>query len=488
MPGKRRACPCSRCQDSVVSYNTWKAHAEQMAQGTRARLVTSGDCDYGAMAACSVPDQEEEAEEPEDAVGRGMALDLVELVSRGAATQSGCDGVLKIVHHRLGDVIPAALGVPTSWYKARKRTLEKGVLRHVMRDFCPTCDWLFPVEGAAVRCARCDEDTRYRSGSAKCERQAPYFDIPDLVRRMYDAKVLAGALRYGLNLAPMPQCRVSTRAMYDAYDGTLMAKLFEQPGIERPRTLVFAFSCDGVEIRKKSSYTPIALKCLSLPPKIRGLLASIWLVGCLPPKVKDYKSFLRPVVEAFARHAPGREPIRVHDASRGGAPAEVFVAIAWTVNDIRGVPTTTCGRQPPCYVGPCNMCQVVGMRPNKSPGSIIVPGAVQALGNGTHSHSYTHRTNIRTPTVLQGTQRKPSAVRTAGSLPRAQLSLPSRSCPDPSGEHTLLLFRRAALLRKVAWIQVPLHTRTWIYFHRSCFTGTRIFARCTTSRTSFQTL
>jgi hypothetical protein len=393
-------CPCWKCQDKVVAYNTWKTHAEEMARGERARGVTSADCDYGAMH----QEVSASAQRPPTDIGRALALDVVELVSQGAATQRGCDGMLKVVHTRLADLLPADLGVPTSWHTARKRALEGGVLPHVMRDFCPDCDLLFPEDDRIVRCERCNRDTRYSRGSGKCVRQAPYFSLPGLVQRMYAARLLAMALRYGTRLAPLPSNRHTSREMWDAYDATLLPSLIADLDIDRAVTVLFTLSCDGVEVRKES-LTPLVAKCLSLPPKVRGLLSHMFLLAAFPRRVRDYNSFLRPAVEQFARHAPGREPIRVEDASAGGAAVDVFVAIVWTVNDIRGVPSTTCGRQPPCFVGPCNTCDIAGIRPRcpedtwKMKGSVILPGAVRALGNGANISTIVlilvlYRTNI----------------------------------------------------------------------------------------------
>jgi hypothetical protein len=383
MPGRKRKCPCGICLDKEVTYNTWKTHHGEMATGRRTRRATSA-WQVGADTTHQENPQADggSANEDQSEVGRGMALDLVELVGRGDINQQGLDAVLKVVSTRLGGYLPISLGVPSSWYQARKRAMEGGGITYTIRDFCPVCDFLFPESTAVTRCERCDKSTRVPDGG-KCKRQAPYFHLADLVRRMFLSPVTARALRYGLNTAPMTAEPVREREMCDAFDGSIIPDLVEGNDFDRDSTLFFSFSCDGVEVRKKTSLTPLSCKCLSLPPKLRGLLGSIWLLGFLPPKVKDYKSFLRPVFEQFRKHAPGNEAIVVSDASNNGAVRRVYVVLAWTVNDVRGLPTVTCGHHPPCYIGPCNMCKVQGARPLKMPGSVVLPGAVRALGRGT---------------------------------------------------------------------------------------------------------
>ena len=46
-----------------------------------------------------------------------------------------------------------------------------------------------------------------------------------------------------------------------------------------------------------------------------GLLGSIWLLGYMPPKVRNYQNMLRPLVDMFEKYAPGKDPIVVFDSS-----------------------------------------------------------------------------------------------------------------------------------------------------------------------------
>jgi hypothetical protein len=84
---------------------------------------------------------------------------------------------------------------------------------------------------------------------------------------------------------------------------------------------------------------------------------------------------LQPVVDMFAKFAPGNEPMVVFDSSKK-KEVQKWVVCACLTNDIRGVPNATCGKSPPCLVGSCNMCTVGG---HYHRASTVVPGALWAL-------------------------------------------------------------------------------------------------------------
>jgi hypothetical protein len=139
------------------------------------------------------------------------------------------------------------------------------------------------------------------------------------------------------------------------------------------------------------SYTPIVCEFLNWPPVLRSLLASLWMVGIMPPKVKDYQEMLKPVVEQFAKYAPGPtgEDMHVRDADTDSDRA-MRLMLAKIINDIRAVPCGTCGKHPPCYVGSCNFCKQCGRRIH---GRTVLGGAVRGVGMG-----------IRTYTILSLSQ------------------------------------------------------------------------------------
>ena len=128
------------------------------------------------------------------------------------------------------------------------------------------------------------------------------------------------------------------------------------------------------------SYTPIVGVFLNWPPVLHNLLASMWLFGVMPPKVKDYQQMLLPVVEDFAKYAPGPdgEDLRVYDADTE-EERDNRVVCAEIMNDIRGLPCGTCGAHPPAYVGSCNICKQGGRwKLNR----IVLGGAVRGVGTG----------------------------------------------------------------------------------------------------------
>jgi hypothetical protein len=143
-------------------------------------------------------------------------------------------------------------------------------------------------------------------------------------------------------------------------------------------------------LRVQVSYTPIVGMFLNWPPVLRSLLASIWLFGIMPPKVKDYQQMLLPVVEQFAQYAPGPtgENLRVFDEDLG-VHRDLRVMLAYIINDIRAIPSGTCGTHPPAYVGSCNFCKQAGRRIHSR---MVLGGAVRSLGVGicsytTHLHT-----------------------------------------------------------------------------------------------------
>jgi hypothetical protein len=105
------------------------------------------------------------------------------------------------------------------------------------------------------------------------------------------------------------------------------------------------------------------------------------MFGIMPPKVKDYQMMLLPVVEQFAKYAPGPtgEDLRLQDADTCTARA-LRLLLAILINDVRAVPNGTCGKHPPCYVGSCNWCKQTGRRVH---GRTVLGGAVRGVGNGT---------------------------------------------------------------------------------------------------------
>jgi hypothetical protein len=140
---------------------------------------------------------------------------------------------------------------------------------HIKRNFCPTCDFLFPEESASETCAICKGNTRYQDG--KPARVATYFSLADKITRMFQLPALAKALVEGTRRRPLAGS-VSTRELHDVWDGTLMNNLLEEIDDDDPGHLYLFLgqSNDGVEVEKNVTYTPITAKVLNLSPKMRG--------------------------------------------------------------------------------------------------------------------------------------------------------------------------------------------------------------------------
>jgi hypothetical protein len=181
---------------------------------------------------------------------------------------------------------------------------------------------------------------------------------------------------------------MENRELRGVFDGSILENLYHKcPDDYKDNTLFFAISNDGVEVTKKTSYTPIVAKLLNLPAEVRGLLSSIWLLGYMPPNVKDYQAFLKPIADMFAARAPlTGTPLDVDNVAKGIQEA-ISLMMAYDINDIRAVPCGTCGSSAPCYIGSCNMCVQQGIRLKGQPRT-IVPGAVRALKQGAFTHAH----------------------------------------------------------------------------------------------------
>ena len=212
--------------------------------------------------------------------------------------------------------------------------------------------------------------------TGKPVRQAYYFDLEDKIIRTFASKVSAEAMTYGTS-REIPNDSVKDRELRDCWDGTIIPSLFPHLNNDTKKSfLYFAQSHDGVEIQKNVTYTPITAKVLNLPTHVRGRLGCIWLLGYLPPHVKNYQNMLKPMVEMFAKSAPDKDPINVYDAHTK-THRNIWTVIAWITNDIRAVPNGTCGRHPPSLIGSCNYCCIQGTNIKK--GTTVLVGAVGAV-------------------------------------------------------------------------------------------------------------
>lgn len=143
-------------------------------------------------------------------------------------------------------------------------------------------------------------------------------------------------------------------------------------------TLYISVTADGTEIQKRPqlSFTPVTSKVLNLSNQLRSRMSNIQLHAVLPESISDYNSMLRPIAEQLRKHRPGGVPIRVRHPTTG-AMIHLFLMLAYTVNDIRGVPGCTGGSHAPSIEGSCVVCNVRGLRRQNR---TIVPSSVRALG------------------------------------------------------------------------------------------------------------
>jgi len=158
-----------------------------------------------------------------------------------------------------------------------------------------------------------------------------------------------------------------------------LQRLVSSIGEELAKQCVFiGVSNDGVEVKKNVAYTPITGRIYNAPPEVRGLLRMILLLGYCPPKVKSYKNMFQPLCDQFERHCPRGEnavPFKVYNAYTK-CEQDKWLVLASFTNDIRGLPTCTSGSQPPCYVGSCNWCEVMGQYHGET---TLIPGQVRLL-------------------------------------------------------------------------------------------------------------
>lgn len=161
-----------------------------------------------------------------------------------------------------------------------------------------------------------------------------------------------------------------------------MQQLVEEDGAEAAQsysyTVFIALTADATDFAKwvNRSYTPVTSKILNLNCTLRSRMSNIQLHAILPESILDYNTLLRPVVVQLQRHRPGGgRPIIIHHP-RTGRLMHLYVHLAYTVNDLRGVPNCTGGSFAPCIEGSCWVCKVRGVYRHHR---IILPASVRLL-------------------------------------------------------------------------------------------------------------
>lgn len=206
-------------------------------------------------------------------------------------------------------------------------------------------------------------------------------------------------------------------------------------------TLYISLTADGTEVQKRPqlSFTPVTSKVLNLSNQLRSRMSNIQLHAVLPESIRDYNSMLRPVAEQLRKHRPGGVPIRVRHPTTG-AMIHLFLVLAYTVNDIRGVPGCTGGSHAPSIEGSCVVCKVRGLRRQNR---TIVPSSVRALGKN-HPLRATWLEEFAKDSVLkeQAKQPKPrfrTKVEALESGARV-MAKPSKSTKKEEAFHSVSVF------------------------------------------------
>jgi hypothetical protein len=291
-----RVCPCVECdinpKGNIRDNRTWKLHATEIATGARHRVAGIGVApdrhDIPSPDRQDIPAQAEEEIEDEPnaevprltSIERLFSMEMAELVANNIVSVTGMEEVLKSAHRRYDEHLPEDVHMPPSWYLAKKGACKGKEPKWFTRDYCPKCDYGFEVNPADTKCPRCEEDTRF-DHDGKAPRQAYYFEMDDKIKRVFAAKLLARSALPPTD-RPMPDKPIGDRELTSAFDGKILQKLYyESEEKTKDETMYFACSNDGVEVEKGVSYTPITAKLLNFPTALRGLLASIWLLGCV---------------------------------------------------------------------------------------------------------------------------------------------------------------------------------------------------------------
>ena len=405
-------CPCHECAGGLVEYRMHKVHKKEMDEGTRdSHVVVPSNHDgttpvedrTEVIEIVSTSNHAASQRKPErtstsnpaasrkkrkrtrhvrviapsitEFTDKKFAVELTELVSQNAVNQTGANAVCKIIKGTYGPALQEQGFLPaTSWYMLRKATVSDGEAKSFTRDFCSDCGELFPVDVKVVRCSSCERINTRFDKQGKALVQAVYFDLDNRVERMFNSPFLAQETQVGKK-RPRAAEKMSDRELTDVWDGSILEELYHNysgPDHQHKDNFLYFGNCqDGVELSKRVTYTPCTTKLLNWGKDLRGLLGSIWLLAYFPPKVQNYQAMLRPLVEMFARHQPGKPPLLI---TREGFPVlKIWYMVAFNMADIRGLPTTTCGSSPPCFVGGCNWCHQPGIRVH---GRTIMPGAV----------------------------------------------------------------------------------------------------------------
>ena len=218
-----RPCPCAEHKNELTMYNTWLRHTQDIARGKRRRWDPNETSEVAAGDGDVVLD--EVVDEPAvDPTLVHYSTEVLELVARGVVGVTGAEAMLQIQHANYQEHLPEGVGMPKTWYKAKKHGMKGREVLCVPRDFCTRCDSLFPVDKKVIDCpaAACEGIPRTRFDlKNKPLRRAYYFDIADKIERMYSHPVTADAMAYGSKYEPA-EGGMQSRELRDSWDASIL--------------------------------------------------------------------------------------------------------------------------------------------------------------------------------------------------------------------------------------------------------------------------
>lgn len=358
---KRKPCWCVQCEGAFKSHDVARRHQH------RPRYKPLGHNP-------ELENAEEAADDTLPAPLQQYCVEVVGEVASGRLCATGADNMIKITNRCYSSELSGEVEFPSSWHTTQKIATAGREPESFTRDFCAGCGWLFPDDVLTSTCEGCGEDRFDLRG--KPNRQAFYFDVKWRVQSLFSTLSMAKRLLPTENFLPTEgEVASHSIVLRDCYQGRIMQRLFRSFDAALLPDIIYLTQCnDGVEVEKNVSYTPCTAEVLNLEPQVRSLLGSIWLLALFPPHVRDYQSMFLPLVNMYKELAPGGRGVKVWDAYQQRTRT-IYVVLAWIVNDIRGVPNSSCGSYAPCYVGSCVWCKVRGVKVHRKT-AIILPGTV----------------------------------------------------------------------------------------------------------------
>ena len=198
--------------------------------------------------------------------------------------------------HLLGVLrsIPLLSSLPRSYRRARS-TLGDHILEPTRIDCCAAGCMLYYGESAGLQqCGTCG--AARLDGRGRARKTFFYWPLGPRIVELFADPVMAEMLRHPTTWRHDPT------TYRDVYDGVMWRDHFMRRFARDPRALAFSLCLDSIQVSDRTSYGvyPILLSLLNLPPSIRFLLSSQWLIGLIPgPTCANAGAFLGTVAFSF---------------------------------------------------------------------------------------------------------------------------------------------------------------------------------------------